>query len=91
MKPKITVETGTPRTILAGIQLKQNIRGLNLKKSVKRNDVPYSLIKRDLVDAKKAKKAHKRTCTANGCTRCHFYSGSISALSKLTGRPGVID
>lgn len=26
-----------------------------------------------------------------GCTGCHFWSGAISALSELLGRPGVID
>ena len=57
------------------------------------NDIPYTTVKRDLGRAKSAKKKHRASsqCDGNGCTACHFWSGTISALSKLLGKPGVIN
>lgn len=39
------------------------------------------------------KKNHKDgdQCQGTNCTGCHFWSGSIAALSELLGEPGVID
>ena len=54
------------------------------------------LVMPKLIKAKEAKKKHKDSnqCEAKdgkGCTACHFWSGSISALSGLIGKPGIID
>jgi len=50
-------------------------------------------IKSKLQSAKSAKLQHKQSadCSEHGCTACHFWSGTISALSELTGESGVID
>ena len=39
------------------------------------------------------KQKHKSGTQCQGikCTGCHFWSGAISALSELLGRPGIID
>ena len=54
------------------------------------------LIRRNLVKARHHKNNHKNSkqCTrksGDSCSACHFYSGSISALSELLGQPGIID
>lgn len=70
--------------------IEQRIKNPN-KAMVSPLGISYSLIKRNLMKAKKAKKEHKKDCKTSSCTRCHFYSGSISSLSKLLGEPGIID
>lgn len=50
-------------------------------------------IKTNLDAGKLAKIEHKKSnqCSIAGCTACHFWSGSIAALSELLGEPGIIE
>lgn len=50
-------------------------------------------IKTNLDAGKLAKIEHKKgnQCSVSGCTACHFWSGTISALSELVGDYGVIE
>lgn len=54
-------------------------------------DLSKKHVRERLEIAQKAKKEHKEKCDDDSCTACHFWSGTISALSALLGEPGVID
>jgi len=51
------------------------------------------LIEIKLDNAKKAKHYHRQAeqCNSDECTTCHFWSGVISTLNELLGKPGEID
>lgn len=63
-------------------------RKLNFEPFIYRVDVIALLEK-----VRQAKIDHKKSsqCEKPRCTACHFWSGSITALSELLGQPGVID
>lgn len=57
----------------------------------------YQQMEKMLVDVRAKKKTHKRTSDCKresrlgGCTACHFFSGSIAALTESLGHESAID
>jgi hypothetical protein len=63
---------------------------LEVKDKIISHDI---LIRAKIAEYKFAKQDHKKKgqCSTHGCTECHFWSGSIAALSELIGDAGVIE